>query len=65
MSEELKARRIFKEQIERELLDKLRTYQVGFVSDEGLTMRQDTSLLFASRIFAIPPEQYEAWFNGQ
>jgi len=55
MKDEVLARRLFKEQIRKELIDEIGKYQVGWVSD-GEMIATKTSELWSGYIFVIPDE---------
>jgi len=61
--EELLARRLFKEQIRKELLDEIKGYKVGYALDGEIFTNRGGKL--EGYIFAIPEEKYKELFGGE
>ena len=62
MEEDLTARRLFKEQIRKELLEELRGYQVGLVQS-GSMIALKTLAIPDGFFFIIPTEKYKELFR--
>uniref|UniRef100_A0A6M3LJ31 Uncharacterized protein n=1 Tax=viral metagenome TaxID=1070528 RepID=A0A6M3LJ31_9ZZZZ len=61
--EELLARRLFKEQIRKELLDEIKGYKIGYVLDGAIYTYRGGKL--EGYILAIPEEKYNELFGGK
>lgn len=60
MRDNILARRLFKEQIRKELIDELREYQVGWVHN-GEMIATKTSDTWNGHILVIPNEIWNKW----
>ena len=61
---DLVARRLFKEQIRKELIDELRGYQVGLMRN-GSIIATKTSKISDGYLFIIPGDKYQELFGRE
>ena len=64
MTEDILARRLFKEQIRKELLDELRKCIVGFVGDGEITATKNSNS-WNGYLLIIPDEKYYELFGDE
>lgn len=62
MVADIQARRLFKEQIRKELIDEIREYQVGLVYNGGMFASKNSDN-WNGYLFVIPNEKYDALFS--
>lgn len=60
MSNDIVARRLFREQIRKELIDEIRKYQVGLVYNDEMFATK-TSDTWNGYLFVIPNEVWKEW----
>ena len=61
MTDDILARRLFKVQIRKELIDKIKQYQVGWVHNGEIIATK--TLKWDGYIFLIPDEEYQELFG--
>jgi len=61
-NEEIMARKLFKEQIRKELLEEIGKYQIGVVFNGEMLVKK-TSDIENGHIFIIPDDQYQELFS--